>query len=143
VNSEFGRGYATCLLQFVFHEPRLTESIEKRLTSSEDMDVTLWANGASDHLYGLITGPRVARADREAALKMAAEALECGHGYTGRKWTFNEAVAWVNTARNLLWVAGDPKTLEEAMEIDRKLGLKPDEGGVSCSTPIPPFRSMK
>ena len=130
MGSEFGRGYATCLLMFAGHESRLNRDL--RIYNESGMDeslaVEMWANGASDHLYDLITGPRMRRDIRMVAKALASVAIECGHGYTGKKWYASEAWAWIATAKALLVQVGDPRTLEDAMAIDRRLGLRPDPG---------------
>jgi hypothetical protein len=127
--TEFGRGYATCLFQFVAHEQRLDEDI--RIYSDESNAVEMWANGASDHLYDLITGPRVKKFNRQLAKSLASLALECGHGFTSRKWTSGQARAWVAIAKSLLADVGDPQTIENAMAVDKRLGLRP-ELGITC-----------
>lgn len=146
MKSEFGRGYTLCLLQFVFHEPRLGEDLslyaKMRETNpdlfTESGAVEIWANGASDHLYDLVTGARVPKAHREAAQKVASEALDCGHGFTGHVWTEVQACKWLAMARELLRLAGDPTTIEEAEAIDKGLGLRPERGvSATCIAPIP------
>jgi hypothetical protein len=142
--TEFGRGYATCLFMFVMHEPMLED--DKMITfyrermgytraKADDQHVTLWANGASDHLYDLITGPRVPQLQRKRAKAVASIALRCGHGFTNEVWTLDQARFMISEARELLVLAGDPKTLDEAQEIDRRLGLRP-ELGISCAEPL-------
>jgi len=138
MGTEFGRGYATCLLQFVFHEPRLKETIViyRKIDIAETRGVEIWANGASDHLAGLVTGSRLPVAQRSRARELREEALKCGHGFSSsRTWTMEEARGWIAEARSLLEAAGNPGTVLEAMDIDRSLGLRP-ELGVTCSKPI-------
>lgn len=144
--SDFGRGYAVCLLQFVFHEPRLAENIalyammraKESSLFTESSAVEIWANGASDHLYDLVTGARVPKAQRIAAQGVAASALACGHGFTGATWTEAQARKWLTMARELLRLAGEPATIEEAEAIDRGLGLRPERGeSATCVAPIP------
>jgi len=133
--TEFGRGYATCLFQFVMHEGRLDPSIRvySHVDTSESHAVEMWANGASDHLYELITGPRVKKQQRQVAKALASVVLECGHGFTRHNWTRGMALAWIATAKALLIGVGDPQTLENAMAVDKRLGLLPDKGAYSCS----------
>lgn len=144
--SEFGRGYTVCLLQFVFHEPRLAEDVALYATMrakepslfTESGAVEIWANGASDHLYDLVTGARVPKAQRIAAQGVAASALACGHGFTGDTWTEEQARKWLAMARELLRLAGEPETIEEAEAIDKALGLRPERGeSATCIVPIP------
>lgn len=132
--SEFGRGYATCLLMFTWHAPRF----KWKLKSMSD-EVMLWANASSDHLYELIVGGRVPRRDGKVAREMAAQALDCGHGYGLRSYSEEDALRWIGIAAALLTNVGNPQTIEEAMEIDRKLGLRPEQGTWGCSGPMQPW----
>lgn len=130
--TSYGRGYATCLLMFVFHKARL-----QLFGTDESMDVVVWANGASDHFYDLVTGGRVPAAQRTRARALVHEALLCGHGFTGQAWTMDQARGWIAEAEDLLALVGGPATVEEAMDIDRRLGLAPRLGDVaSCSKPL-------
>jgi len=133
--SEFGRGYATCLLMFTWHAPRL------QMKGPDINNVMLWANASSDHLYELITGARVPRKDGNMARDMAARALDCGHGFGHRSTVYSEedALTWIGIAAALLVNVGNPQTIEEAMEIDRKLGLRPEQGIWGCSGPMSPW----
>jgi len=143
-DTEFGRGYATCLFQFVNHAPRLEQDLKiygemaakvdsGRLFTPEQA-VMIWANGAADHLRDLITGGRVPARERKAARIISGEAWEAGHGYK-REFSPDQARTWIATAKSLLVLAGDPKTLEEAVVVDLRLGLRP-ELGITCSTPM-------
>jgi hypothetical protein len=141
--SEFGRGYATCLLMFTFHARRLRRkdvSIYHFDPDPENRVVEMWANGATDHLYGLKVGGRLPRKDGQVAKSMAHQALECGHGYNKTDWTFDQAESWLGTAMGLLANIGNPQTIEEAVEIDRKLGLRPDRGKWGCSEYLRPWK---
>jgi hypothetical protein len=133
--TDFGRGYATCLFQFVMHEARLSEQLRmhKEAGYPESSTVELWANGASDHLYELITGPRVKSETRILAKALAAVVLDCGHGFRKHDWSEAQALSWIATAKVLLVAVGDPQTIEDAMAIDVGLGLLPDRGAYSCS----------
>jgi len=148
--SEFGRGYATCLLQFLFHEPRLHGTVKQyaeyrkkegepsRLWSEADA-VELWANGATDHLYELITGGRLPAEQRRMARFLQADAIDAGHGFRN-KYTYEDAKDWIKIARKLLAAVGDPGTIEAAMDVDIRLGLKPELGeAASCSEPLKPW----
>jgi hypothetical protein len=133
--SEFGRGYATCLLMFTWHAPRL------QMKGRGIHNVMLWANASSDHLYELTVGGRVSRRDGKIAKEMAAQALDCGHGYRypGMEYTEADALRWIGIATALLVNVGNPQTIEEAMEIDRKLGLRAEQGTWGCSEPMKPW----
>ena len=142
--SEFGRGYATCLFQFVMHAPRLDDFAETSkaaharnpalFANPESDGIEMWASGASDHLYELITGGRINRLDRATAKMVASMAISCGHGYMLHNWTRAMALNWLECAVELLVNVGNPLTLDEAMAIDRHLGLRPERGTYSCST---------
>jgi hypothetical protein len=135
--SEFGRGYATCLFQFVMHEARLVEDLRiyAKVGMNESSAVEMWANGSSDHLYDLVTGPRISPALRSLANELARVALECGHGFTNKTWYASDAEAWIALAKSLLIGVGDPQTIDEAMDADRRLGLRP-ELGITCVTQL-------
>ena len=139
MSSDFGRGYTLCLLQFVFHEPRLSEDVARhREHGKEAFGVEMWANAASDHLYDLVTGARVPKAQRDAARALRSDALDCGHGFSRSDWTEANARGWLATARELLRLAGDPSTIENAEAIDRGLGLRPERGKeATCREPMP------
>jgi hypothetical protein len=130
---------------FVFHRSRLqlfggSEFLSKE--KKESLDVVVWANGASDHLYDLITGSRVPAAQRARAQALAAAALRCGHGFTDETWTIGQARGWLAEADDLLALVGGPATIEEAMEVDRRLGLRPELGKIaSCSRPMEAWTS--
>lgn len=134
--SEFGRGYATCLRQFINHRARLRDDVNSPFLT--DDPVWRWANGASDHLYDLVR-PRkgITRTDWLIAQRMAARAIHIGHGFSVDKATVDEAEQWLSDAAACLvslersgYAVG---TLDEAMETDRLLGLHPDRGQWSCS----------
>ena len=148
--SDFGRGYATCLRQFVNHAQRLTEAIElyRDMRSkhadlfSEAGAVEMWANGASDHLYELHRPKRgVANVEWQRAKATAARALDIGHGFrVSSKSNPSEALALLDAAASCLIAlerAGYAvATLEQAMDTDVRLGLRPDSGTWSCSEDI-------
>jgi hypothetical protein len=129
--SEFGRGLATCLFEFAMHRRRLAY-YRVRLVGYGD-EVGLWANGASDHLCDLVTGGRVPADVRRRAKALQASGLQMGHGFTGRVYTVEEAEMLLSEADSLLDMLGSPRTLDEAMDIDRGLGLRPDRGAWACS----------
>lgn len=144
--SEFGRGYATCLRQFVNHRARLGEDLatyqHMALKHADLFDeasaVEMWANGASDHLYELVKPKRgVTREEWESAQRLAARALDIGHGFRPTsKSNAAEAIGLLDAAESLLTelsIRGNAvDTLEGAMKADRFLGLAPIEGSWSC-----------
>ena len=145
--SEFGSGFITCLLQFVYHEPRLYEwDMRMRITGTND-GVWLWADGAKDHLYELKKPPKVTVADWKSACQVRDTV--CGWSWS---WPFQDRAKITTTmAREMLDQAktiiavyggsglfkGDPE-LKGAIAIDHKLGLKHVDTGdaATCTKPI-------
>lgn len=148
--SEFGRGYATCLRQFLNHRKRLAGDVKNmerykdipdagpRL-ASEGFGVEMWANGSSDHLYGLVKPKRgVPNAEWQSAKALAERMLDIGHGYRNESASdVAEVTALLDTAAarlaDLAARGHAVDTLDEAMETDRALGLRPDRGEGSCA----------
>jgi hypothetical protein len=92
------------------HIERMIEiygTIEKYISSSLES----WANAASDHFYDIDRG----RAPKPL-IELADLMLTMGHGFTGQIWTEKD----YNKAMDL-W-------RESAMELDRRLGTKPNWG---------------
>jgi hypothetical protein len=142
VKSEFGRGYATCLIQFAFHRARLAESIETyaRMRAkyadsfTERYAVEIWANGASDHLYDLIRPRRgLPVAAWRAARALADRVLDIGHGYRPTSASDPaEAYRLLDETDRLLALTG-ATTLDDALAWDREHGLAPQRGQWFCS----------
>lgn len=88
------------------------------ITASISQDLEMWANGASDHLYEI----EVPDGEDWSEIRSKVEELQnlglkMGHGFI----------------QDNLWVLGDyfklrDLTIEIALLIDKKLGLKPEEG---------------
>ncbi len=146
MKSEFGRGYATCLRQFVNHSARLDETLalyrkmaKKEPTLFSDSDaVEIWANGASDHLYDLIRPKRgIRRREWEQAKAVQARALDMGHGFRRHDWTLSDALLVLAQAGDLLddltLIGYAVGTLDEALATDHTLGLLPEAGSWSCA----------
>lgn len=146
--SEFGRGYATCLRQFVNHRARLNEMVAYYARQSmaghnglfsETSAVEMWANGASDHLYDLVRPRRGVPAKEWTRAKQLQErALDIGHGFgRGSGSSVTEAHDLLDTATLLLVELSQRghgvATLEAAMDTDQSLGLKPQRGSWSCA----------
>jgi hypothetical protein len=146
--SEFGQGYITCLFQYTNHHKRLGEYLVSfgptKLPEwdSEQHAVEMWANGASDHLYGLRRPVRhVTQKEWDRAQAMAGQALDWGHGFRG---TYaDEMLARLNLAeaKTLARLCLDrfghpwPDSVDQAVEIDQKiLGIKrADKGEYACT----------
>lgn len=139
--SEFGRGYATCLIQFVNHRARLAEDVAAYADLNRKYPgdfgpgrvAELWANGASDHLYELVR-PRggITKVDWQAARVMADRALDIGHGFLAtRKGTPAECRELLDEAARLL--PAGVASLTDALAWDEAHGLKPERGEWSCA----------
>lgn len=154
--SEFGRGLVVCLAKFYQHfSPEYLKEINicKEALSSYygneekalNQGITLWANGASDHLYE-IEAPEGKEWNevREKVKILQDSGLEMGHGiacYTRgtiyalkdverlRELT-EEILMAVNNKLKLNFHFAESQELDIKMliKIDKKLGLKPDWG---------------
>jgi len=154
--SEFGKGLVVCLFKFYQHfSPEYLEiiNIYKKALSSYygneekalSRGITLWANGASDHLYE-IEAPEGKEWNevREKVKILQDSGLEMGHGvacYTkGAIFTLKNVERLRELAEEILMAVNNKLKLnlhfEESQEldikilikIDKKLGLKPDWG---------------
>lgn len=145
--SEFGRGYATCLRQFLNHRKRLDEYVRAYASMKSktrepglfgaDHALGLWMNGASDHLYELKRPVRgISRLDWWRAKQFQDRCLDIGHGFSPGSSTYREEVdLLLETAEELLRNIGHiglTDTLSAAMVTDGVLGLRPDSGTWSC-----------
>lgn len=144
MKSEFGRGYATCLYQFVMHEGRLQSTIDTYAKLHQEHPdlfddqhaAEIWMNGASDHLYDLIR-PRsvISHQDFALAKHLQSVALDIGHGFHGHGST-QDCRDLLELAKRLLQSAGSHHpvdTLEACLNADRSFGLRPERGAWSCS----------
>jgi len=153
--SEFGKGLVVCLVKFHQHfSPEYLREIYiyKGVFSSHygeekalSQGITLWANGASDHLYE-IEAPEGKEWNeiREKVKILQDSGLEMGHGiarYTkGTIYTLKDVERLRELAEEILMAVNNKLKLnfhfEESQEldikmlikIDKKLGLKPDWG---------------
>lgn len=157
--SEFGRGYAVCLIQFLFHEPRLKKEVDLYATLrqtkadpayphlwDETNAVELWANGAADHLLDLIRPRRwITRAEWMRAKALSDLIYGAGRQYRGdRAYTAAEMRDALNEAEALLQAyaraaaRSRPQTFDEAWALDEAAGLRPERGhAATCEEPIP------
>jgi hypothetical protein len=138
--SEFGKGYATCLIQFVNHRARLNESLslyERMRRTEPDLfretgAVEAWANGASDHFYEIERPTGLQDGEWSAAAEVARRALDIGHGFRpSSKSDPAEAKSLLSEAECLLLSIG-VQSLPEALAWDAAHGLTPEEGDWSC-----------
>jgi len=154
--SEFGKGLVVCLVKFYQHfSPEYLEEINicrETLTSyygneekAISRGITLWANGASDHLYE-IEAPEGKEWDevREKVKILQDSGLEMGHGiacYTkDRIYILKDIERLRDLAEEILMAVNNKLKLNLHFEgsteldakmlvkIDKKLGLKPDWG---------------
>jgi len=153
--SEFGKGLVICLVKFYQHfSPEYLREIYiyKGVFSSHygeekalSQGITLWANGASDHLYE-IEAPEGKEWNeiREKVKILQDSGLEMGHGiarYTKDTiYTLKDVERLRELSEEILMAVNNKLKLnlhfEESQEldikmlikIDKKLGLKPDWG---------------
>lgn len=161
MTSEFGRGYAVCLRQFLWHEPRLSEYVQDYADWGQkypdlfgrERGIEMWCDGAVDHLHDLVRPRRyVTRADWLAAkqLQQAMYDGKWGRNFdTGETIPMSEADVrrWLGVADTLLADYARradvpvPTTFEAAWALDEAAGLKPQRGdAATCEGPIPTRR---
>ena len=153
--SQFGKGLVVCLVKFHQHfSPEYLKEINicKEALSSYYGDekalsrgITLWANGASDHLYEIKTpGGKEWEGVRQKVKELQDSGLEMGHGmasYTKNIiYTLKDVERLRELTEEILMAVNNKLKLnfhfEEAQEwdikmlikVDKKLGLKPDWG---------------
>lgn len=91
MESEFGKGFIYCLINFAKHFDKAYEMIEqyqklreehgfKKNTYSEEGALSLWINGASDHLYELVIPEQIPEELKKKVIKLQDTALDYGHG---------------------------------------------------------------
>jgi len=153
--SQFGKGLVVCLVKFYQHfSPEYLKDINicKETFSSYygnekalSRGITLWANGATDHLYE-IEAPKGKEWEevRQKVKELQDSGLEMGHGiacYTkGTIYTLGDVKRLLDLTEEILMSVGKELGLEfnldkwqklnekMLMKIDKKLGLKPDWG---------------
>jgi len=153
--SEFGKGLVVCLAKFYQHfSPEYLKEINicKEVFSSHCGDekalsqgITLWANGASDHLYEIeAPGGKEWEGVRQKVKELQDSGLEMGHGiacYTrGTIYALKDVERLRELTEEILMAVNNKLKLnfhfEKSQEldikmlikIDKKLGLKPDWG---------------
>ncbi len=129
--SEFGKGMVLCLVKFAEHAERLGTTLEqyKKLREkpvnsglfTKASAVSIWANGATDHLYE-IEVPEGKDWDeiRVKVKEVQDTGLEMGHGMSNlmgcTRYTVKDAYRLIELTRDV------------ALLIDKKLGLEPEMG---------------
>ncbi len=147
MKSDFGRGLIICLVKFAEHfMSRQIDDISmianwikhpKNINRCEPFykdwefgvknwgskkgylssKITLWANGATDHLYE-IEAPEIKGWEkiRTKVNKLKTIGLRMGHGFDDYIWNIDELYELKKLTREI------------ALMIDRKIGLNPDIG---------------
>ena len=124
--SEFGKGLIICLVKFAEHSAKLRNDLElyekMHKKSPELFDesyaVEMWANGATDHLYEIEVPEGEDWSEiRNKVEELKRVGLDMGHNSFGEgKYTQKDAYKLQTLTREI------------ALLIDKKLGLKPEEG---------------
>ncbi len=153
--SEFGKGLVVCLIKFYQHfSPEYLKDINicKEAFSpyygnvkASSRGITLWANGATDHLYE-IGAPKGKEWEevRQKVKELQDSGLEMGHGITcytkGTIYTLEDIIKLRELTEEILMSVSNKLGLEFNLDkwqklnekmlikIDRKLGLRPDWG---------------
>lgn len=144
-DSDFGRGYATCLFQFLNHRARLAETLtfytrmhrQHPDLFDDSRAVEVWANGASDHLYELSRPVALPSSEWTRAARLAARALDIGHSFgPPSESDAVEAHFLLAEAAELLSYlearGHSVATLADCLTTDQALGLEPDVGTWNC-----------
>ena len=135
--STFGKGLITCLNYFSQHIGRFADWLlieadykkNKRLPKDWEGSLEIWhtfenllsskirswASAATDHLYE-IEVPKTWVAIHKKVNKLQDIGLQMGHDFTGKIYTLKDVYKLIEL------------TNEIAIEIDKKIGLKPDAG---------------
>lgn len=97
--SEFGKGLVYCLGLFLAHAEKLNAHYDGGYARKNPY---LWFNGASDHLYELMTDLAPEHLRQRCAI-LQARCLEWGHGVVmGRESTLEDAKWAIQEAKDLL-----------------------------------------
>jgi len=128
------KGYARVQLSMIFsEEPKLFRNLSKSLSKTKRERekladklqdkvahmIELWANGASDHLYGIKLPDKNPTKLNMEIFGLRSRALAMGHG-------FNDQSRKLCTMENFEGLIETTKTI--ARMIDRRLGVKSDPG---------------
>jgi hypothetical protein len=114
--SEFGKGCTYCIGLFLMHAERKL-GLEK--AGLAEREVSLWFNGASDHLYGLEIPDKFPKALKARISRFQKKVLIWGHGWG------HGVVTPKNNDKN--WALQEAKII--LMEIDKFLGVDVLQGG--------------
>lgn len=150
--SEYGRGYATCLMSFAYHEPVIRRHLDlyvrmrgaggdTRLWTDQHA-LELWFNAASDHLFELIRPPKIGERDWQTASSIAERAKMIGHGFRGVPITVAETFQMIEISGGLVNKAARQEkvqinSFDDLVELDRRLGIEPIVGDLQCKDYLP------
>jgi len=126
--SQFGKGLVICLVKFAEHFMKIQSNLDlyKQMREknpdlfTESYAITMWANGATDHLYDIETPKGEEYNDiRKKEKKLQEKGLEMGHGagIMGRtEYTLKDVKELMDLTREI------------ALMLDKKIGLIPQLG---------------
>lgn len=137
MRSEFGRGYAVCLRQVIWHKTALLDPYGTLIFSA----------GASDHIHDLVRPKRgISKADWQEAEALRADLLDLYWNVRPRETDTSRAEKDVRIAERLLDTFAErmgretPMTYEEAWDLDVAAGLSPVRGDAATCTKWFPIR---
>ena len=139
--SEFGRGLVVCLLHFANHwsnymweqirkleqarqghepipeEEKSSLNIRGNIENLISSRITLWANGATDHLYEMEAPTSPEWSIVASKVKLLKDmGLDMGHGFLDRQYTTEDVDLLLKLSKEI------------AVEIDKLIGLSPELG---------------
>jgi hypothetical protein len=161
VTSGFGQGYAVCLRQFLWHEPRLGDYVREYRDMGiqhpgmfgEKRGIEMWADGAVDHLFD-IRRPRRWTTNVEwkeaQLLRDTMAGAKWGPGFASkdeplaRSYSEADMRSMLALAERLLGAYAQradrayPESFQAAWDLDEAAGLRPQRGDqATCEGPIP------
>lgn len=112
-NCNYGKSVTDNIKYFLACEYKVHGSFKEGMSSM----VTLWANGATDHLYE-IKAPKGKEWNkiRKLVKVLQNDGLEMGHSFNGKEYTLKDILALWELVKKI------------CLLIDEKLGLSPDWG---------------
>jgi len=110
----YGFPYMQYLKMFVEIADKVYDGDYEKYLAKE---IEMMMNAASDHLYDIeVPKGKEWDAIRRDVRKLQSIGLKMGHGFTDTKWTIEDFYKLFALTRKI------------ALKVDRKIGLKPDEG---------------
>jgi hypothetical protein len=115
--SEFGKGTTYCLGLFLAHAERQVNNLSIRRGFSESLDIEMWFNGSSDHLYELQIPETFPKILQNKLKKFQRKCLNWEHGFNEKEMPTQEDKDWaISEAKELLRI------------IDKQNGIKTIRG---------------